>query len=141
MPYIERVAASNNRVTKGKLYAMLDHRIIDDLGSSMHPQYKMTDYWRIVPSNEEPNQPAIPKLINKEITMLKVETVTLINGQRLSDFKVDTLIGYIQKEEAHIGALEQVNAQSTAINGLKNRHQVNIKALVAILDDMDPEDE
>jgi len=135
MPYIERVAVSNNRVTKGKLYAMIDQRIIDDLGHTMYPQYKMTNYWRILHSDEKSIESTQPT--NQENQMLKVETVTLINGQRLKEFKADTLIGYIQKEEAHIVALEQVNAVSKAITRLKTRHQDNIKALVKILDNIE----
>lgn len=141
--YALRLANSNSRVTKGTIYKLDDGFIVDDKGNSMQPSMNIKGYWTYVteaayniqPSNST-NQPT-----TEEPTMLKIETVILINGQRLKEFKADTLIGYIQKEEAHIDALEEVRAQSKAINNLKNRHKANIKTLVDLLDDMDDTEE
>ena len=140
--YLKRIASSNNRVTKGRIYVATDGSITDDQGNPMRPSAAAPGYWEQVTELAYTHQDLILKQpTNQEPKMLKVETVTLINGQRIDTFKVETLIGYIQKEEAHIEALEQVHAVSKAINSLKKRHQVNIKELVAILDKMEPEDE
>lgn len=134
--YIKRVASSTNRLTAGKIYECTNGAILDDNGNTMRPSLKTSAYWEHVPG-----VPTITNPTTTESTMLKIETVTLINGQRLTDFKADTLIGYIQKEEAHIDALQEVRAVSKAITKLKARHQNNIKALITILDDMDDDSE
>lgn len=141
--YVRRLKFSNDRVTQGTIYLLADNRIIDDLGKPMQPSMAIKGYWTYVAeaAYELQEQENSKPQLTKESTMLKIETVVLINGQRLKEFKADTLIGYIQKEEAHIDALKEVRAQSKAITNLKNRHQANIKALVTILDDIDEDDE
>jgi len=143
--YLKRIGDSNGRSTKSKVYQYNQGKIIDDVGNTMSPYLDNNKYW-IPASQYEYNAQSAEyqhEFITepKEPTMLKIETVTLINGQRLTDFKADTLINYIQKEEANIKALEQVSAVSKAINHLKKRHQTNIKALVTILDDIDTDDD
>lgn len=137
MPFIERVAHSTSRVTKGVIYAMTDHHIIDDQGNSMSPSFQIKEYWHILPSDEEPTtQPT-----NSENQMLTIETVTEINKKRVDTYSSETLIRFIQEEEAHIDALNEVRTVSKAVTNLKQRHQTNIKQLVTILDQMEPGDE
>lgn len=137
MPYIERVAESTDRVTQGKIYAMLSEKIIDDLGNSMRPQYQMKSYWKILPgTHDTSNQPT-----HSENQMFKIETVTQINGKSADAYSMEELLNFLQQEEARIDTLTEIKTKSKAINTIHARHRANIEGLVVILDKMAGDDE
>lgn len=50
--YVLRVAKSNDRCTKGKIYKVTDYCVVDDLGGKMEPTSQNNKYWIAVVDHE-----------------------------------------------------------------------------------------
>ena len=140
--YIERIAPSNDRVTRGRLYLYTNGRITDDKGAPMSPSIH-DKYWKVrhdiavPPPVPPPYTAAVSQPIKsnlKETTMLNIKSTTLIDGIDADHFSVENLIEFIKGEECKIEKLSVINSKSKAIAKLKAKHEVNIAKLVEILD-------
>jgi len=161
MQYLRRAASSNDRVTKGTLYRIRsDHRgehIIDDNGDRMNPS-KSRKYWVEVNSTSgsdndtketlheyaERKIEEVNSQYEKGTIMIKIETVTLVNGDRADELSSNTIIDMITGEEVKVAHLTEVKTklsliakikgESKAINKIMDRHVETIITLVTILD-------
>ena len=131
---VKRVAPTNNRVTQGKEYKMVNGYIQDDEGRRMQPALVSENgktYWEEVGSNTNQNssQPKVDKMKSR-----KIETVVLIDGNRASEMNDETLIKYINDETKAKESLQEVKVESKAIAAKIKQCEENIAKLVELLD-------
>ena len=73
--------------------------------------------------------------------MLTFEQVTMVNGSRATNLSTDALIGLVKDEQKRIDALFKLDIKSTAIDGIINKHEANIKSLIKIMDEQNYSEE
>ena len=65
---------------------------------------------------------------------MKIEDVTLIDGNRADEMNVDWFIAQIKKEEQASKNLEGVGTKSKKLLAMRQEHKANIDRLVELLD-------
>ena len=70
---------------------------------------------------------------------LKIENVTLIDGQRADDYSSDSILKLIEKEQKALDRLRDIQsslevADSKKLQKMEAKHHANIKALIKALD-------
>ena len=128
MTQVRRVSNSTHRVTQHQVYDVVNgNQIYDNNGKLFTPSMKPS-FWVIVDNNVKTKE---DKPMSK---VLKIEDVTLVNGERVSDFSEESLIRLIIEEEKKVEYLSKINVNSKAIHSISERHLANVGRLVELLD-------